>query len=54
MSLTCLNHSLPENETMVNLKSASFDVIMLLEEGLTHILSQIKACLLSDFHIKRV
>ena len=34
--------SLPENETKVNLKSASFIVMMLLHEGLTHIHSQIK------------
>ena len=31
-----------ENPTMVSLKSASFIVIMLLHEGLTHIQSQIK------------
>ena len=30
----------PENETMVNLKSASFVVIVLLHEGLTHVHSQ--------------
>ena len=34
--------SLPENETTVNLKSASFVVIMLSPEGLTHINSQKK------------
>ena len=34
--------SLPENETTVNLKSASFIVIMLLHEGLTHKHSQRK------------
>ena len=39
---TPLKISLPENETWVNLKSASFVVIMLLHEGLTHIQSQIK------------
>ena len=39
--------SLPENETTVNLKSASFIVIMHLHEGLTHIQSQIKPWLLS-------
>ena len=38
--------SLPENETMVNFKSASFDVILLLHKGLTHIQSQIKPQLL--------
>ena len=38
--------SLPENVTMVNLKSVSFIVIMLLHEGLTHIHSQIKPHLL--------
>ena len=32
---TPLKISLPENETTVNLKSASFLVIMLLHEGLT-------------------
>ena len=41
-----LKISLPQNETMVNLKSASFIVIMLLHEGLTHIQSQIKPLLL--------
>ena len=34
--------SMPENETTVNLKSASFVVIMLLHEGLTHIHSHKK------------
>ena len=43
---TPLKISLPENETTVNLKSASFIVIMLLHEGLTHIQSQIKPRLL--------
>ena len=38
--------SLPENETTVNLKSASLVVIMLLHEGLTHIHSQLKPRLL--------
>ena len=33
---------LPKNETTVNLKSASFVVIMHLNEGWTHIQSQIK------------
>ena len=42
--------SLPENETMINLKSASFMVIMLLHEGLTHVHSQIKPRLLFEFH----
>ena len=36
----------PKTETTVNLKSASFVVIMLLHEGLTHIQSQIKPQLL--------
>ena len=40
-----LKISLPENETMVNLKSASFIVIMHLHKGLTHIQSQIKPCI---------
>ena len=35
-----------ENEATVNLKSPSFLVIMLLQEGLTHIQSQIKPWLL--------
>ena len=39
--------SLPENQSTVNLKSASFAVIMHLHEGLTHIQSQIKPWLLS-------
>ena len=43
---TPLKISLPENETTVNLKSASFVVIMFLHEGLTHIQSQIKPRLL--------
>ena len=43
---TPLKISLPKNETTVNLKSASFIVIMILHEGLTHIQSQIKPCLL--------
>ena len=34
--------NVPENENMVNLKSASFIVFMHLPEGLTHIQSQIK------------
>ena len=34
--------NVPENETTVNLKSASFIIIMHLPEGLTHIQSQIK------------
>ena len=36
----------PKTETTVNFKSASFVVIMLLHEGLTHIQSQIKPYLL--------
>ena len=32
--------NVPKTETTVNLKSASFIVIMLLHEGLTHIQSQ--------------
>ena len=43
---TPLKISLPENETMVNLKSASFVIIMFLHEGLTHIQSQMKPWLL--------
>ena len=43
-----LKISLPENETAVNLKSASFVVIMDLHQGLTHIQSQIKPRLLFD------
>ena len=43
---TPLKISLPENETMVNLKSASFIVIMHLHEGLTHIQSQVNPQLL--------
>ena len=39
---TPMKISLPENETTVNVKSASFVVIMLLHKGLTHIHSQIK------------
>ena len=39
---TPLKISLPKNKTMVNLESASFVVIMLLHECLTHIHSQIK------------
>ena len=38
-----LKISLPENETTVNLKCASFVIIMLLHEGLTHTESQIQA-----------
>ena len=41
-----LKISLPKNETMVNLKSASFVVIMLSHKGLTRIRSQIKPVLL--------
>ena len=41
-----LKISLPENKTTVNLKSASFVVIMLLHEGLTRIHSQLKPNLL--------
>ena len=37
---TPLNISLPDNETMENLKSASFLVTMLLHEGLTHATSR--------------
>ena len=39
---TGLKMSLPENETTVNLRSASFVIIMLLQKGLTDIHSQIK------------
>ena len=38
--------NMPKTETTVNLKSASFVVIMLLHKGLTHIQSQIKPWLL--------
>ena len=38
--------NMPKTETTVNLKSASFVIIMLLREGLTHIQSQIKPRLL--------
>ena len=38
--------NVPKTETTVNLKSASFVIIMLLHEGLTHIQSQIKPWLL--------
>ena len=38
--------NVPKTETMVNLKSASFIVIMILHEGLTRIQSQIKPRLL--------
>ena len=38
--------NVPKTETTVNLKSASFVVIMLLHEGLTHIQSKIKPWLL--------
>ena len=38
--------SLPKNDTTVNLKSASFVVIMISYKGLTHIQSQIKPRLL--------
>ena len=41
-----LKINVPKTETTVNLKSASFVVIMLLHEGLTHIQSQIKPQLL--------
>ena len=41
-----LKISLPENKTKVNLKNASFVIITLLHEGLTHIHSQIKPGLL--------
>ena len=43
---TPLKISLPENETTVNLKSASFVLIMHLHKVLTHIQSQIKPWLL--------
>ena len=38
--------NVPKTEITVNLKSASFVLIMLLHEGLTHIQSQIKLRLL--------
>ena len=37
-----LKINVPKNETVVNLKSASFVVIMLSHKGLAHIQSQIK------------
>ena len=43
---TPLRISLPKNKTTVNLKSASFVVIVRIHEGLTHIQSQIKPRLL--------
>ena len=43
---TPLKISLPENETTVNPKSASFIIIMHLHKGLTHIRSQIKPWLI--------
>ena len=43
---TPLKISLPENETMVNLKSAIFVRIMVLHKGLTHNQSQVKPQLL--------
>ena len=43
---TPLKISLPENETTVNVKTASFLVIMHLHKGLTHIRSQLKPRLL--------
>ena len=51
---TPLKISLPENETTVNLKSASF-IVMLLHKNLTHIHSQIKPWLLfgESFTLKR-
>ena len=48
--LKCPEHShwkwIRKNENMINLKSASLVVIMLLHEGLTHIHSQLKPRLL--------
>ena len=46
----------PKNESTVNLKSASFIVIMLSHEGLTHIHSQIKPRLLfgESFTLKMI
>ena len=38
--------NVPKTENTVNLKSASFVVIMLLHKGLTHIQSQIKLWLI--------
>ena len=51
---TPLKISLPKNKTTVNLKSASFVVIMLLHEGLTHIQSQIKPWLLFGVKVKHM
>ena len=48
---TPLKMSLSESETTVNLKSASFVVIMLLHEGLTHILRKKSLnCIWQEFH----
>ena len=49
-----LKISLPKNKTTVNLKSASFVLIMLVHEGLTHIQSQINPRSLFEFHFKFV
>ena len=43
---TPLKISLPENETTVNLKTATFVVIVHLHKGLTHIQTQTKPWLL--------
>ena len=49
-----LKISLPKNETMVNLKSASFIVFMLLHKGLTHInANRVLVAFLREFHFKR-
>ena len=47
---------MPENETTVNLQSASFVVIKHLHEGLTHIQPQIKPRLLSgeSFTLRKI
>ena len=49
-----LKISLPKYETTVNFKSTTFVVIMLLDEGLTHLHSQKKASVAfwREFHLK--
>ena len=51
---TPLKISLPKNETTLNLKSASFVMILHLHKGLTHFQSQIKAiaAFYLEFHFK--
>ena len=47
---TPLKISLPKNKTMVNLKSASFIIIMLWHEGLTSIANKALVCFWREFH----